>query len=217
MAKQNYSKSVGPGECRYGSKAQCPRDDCKFTHKGAGGASGQKSVNHDRKDTWCGECDKKTNHSTEEHGKCWTCGEKGHRNFQCPKKTGAAKGGKTTLFAGSQAVRQVEVDGQTWVAFQGNLRVKFPTNVVEDAAASMNDMEKPVFVLPMPALSRMEEILNCYTSTGEKAGPTVNVSFKAPQPKKEHKKAGGDFSKKRKTRKEKTHKVSKKSKDVKRI
>ena len=212
MAQQNYSKTVGSGECRFGSKAQCPRDDCKFTHNGAGGANGKNRNNSDRKDTWCGDCNKKTNHSTEEHGKCWTCGEKGHRNFQCPKKTGAAKGGKTTLFAGSQAVQQVEVDGQTWVAFQGNLRVKVPTNIVEDAAASMNDMEKPIFVLPLPALSRMGEILTCYTSTGEKAGPTVSVSFRVPQPKKKHKKAGNDNSKKRRTRKEKTQKVSKKSK-----
>ena len=203
VAKQGYQSNVGPKECRYGTKEKCPRDDCKFSHKPAGKTGGANS----RADTWCSKCEKKTNHTTEEHGKCWSCGEEGHRSFKCPKKFGAAqadKGGKTTLFAGAQAVQQVEIGGQTWVAFQGNLRVKVPHQILQDAAVSNDDLEKPVFKLPKPALGRMNEILTTYVS---KCVPAAHVEVRVPQPNKNH---GKPRRKRKAVRKEKTAKVSKK-------
>ena len=102
----------------------------------------------------------------------------GHRSFKCPSKFGTAqadKGGKTTLFAGTQAVQQVEMNGQTWVAFQGNLRLKLPAQILQG-----DDLEKPVFKLPEPAMARINEILTGYVSKCESAGPAVRVHVKVP-------------------------------------
>jgi len=198
VAQQNFQKNAGQKECWHGTKANCPRDDCKFAHKSSGNGGGSK----DRADTWCAKCDKKTNHSTDEHGKCWSCGLTGHRSFKCPNKFGAAdKGGKTTLFAGTQAVQQIEMNGQTWVAFQGNLRVRVPDQILQG-----DDLEKPVFKLPEPAMARINEILTGYVSKCESAGPAVRVQVKVPQPQKKHRRAG---RKKKATRQEKTKKASK--------
>ena len=59
VAQQNYSKNAGPKECWHGTKPNCPRDDCKFSHK----SSGNGGSNKDRADTWCAKCEKKTNHA----------------------------------------------------------------------------------------------------------------------------------------------------------
>jgi hypothetical protein len=93
------------------------------------------------------------------------------------------------------------MNGQTWVAFQGNLRVKLPAQILQG-----DDLEKPVFKLPEPAMARINEILTDYVSKCESAGPAVRVHVKVPQPQKKHRTAG---KKRKAARQEKTKKVSK--------
>ena len=212
LVKQNnvHAKNVGPGECRYGTKDKCPRQDCKFAHK----PSQQQGGARNKAETWCAKCDKTTNHTTEEHGLCWTCGQPGHRSFRCPSKFGGPQtnkgggaAGKTTLFAGAQTI---ELNGQTWVAFQGNMRVSklLPEQVLRDTMVSDDDLEKPVFKMPEPAMARLNEIECFYTSKRDSAKLAVQEQVRLPQPPHPQKKIGKARTKRRRARTEKTKKAS---------
>ena len=181
-------------ECKYGN--ECKRSDCKFTHK----TTNKPGPKSQREETWCGECNKHTNHTTEEHGKCWNCGEKGHRNYQCPKKTNTQKGGKTTIFAGNQSYQEVEVGGRRWYSFQQcnlQVRVKPPAVVADGAEVLKSDDELPVFQLPKPAMGMMKEILTKYVSCGSSQTRAELVGVPVPQPKKKHRKGKARVKKRR--------------------
>jgi len=102
--------------------------------------------------------------------------------------------------------------GNDWVVIQNNLRVRVPDTTEKDAAESIIGVEKPVFVMPQPALGRMVEIITGYTSLSAKpmkglCAPELGL-VRVPQPPQWTKKA----RKKKKLRVKKTQKVSEKEK-----
>ena len=204
---QQSAQRTEQKDCWHGAK--CTRDNCKFLHPNQGARKPQ-----DIGDIWCGKCEKKTSHTTEQHGKCWNCGEGGHRAHNCKnKQNGNQKGApRTSLFVGSQNLQFVKDDGKEWVVIQNNLKVRVLDAAEKDAAESTTGAEKPVFVMPPPALGRMMEIVTGYTSLGAKPMKGLcapeSGQVRVPQPPKWTKKA----RKKKKQRVMKTEKVSDKEK-----